>query len=109
MGVNISVRRVTGRTIEETWGVHTVYYETEVQDWFDSLRYGGDRHFILDNDFYYLDNDIPVGEQRLARPVDFNKTRKWVKAFVLKGNAKRLLEALDKMENDENLCFTWSW
>jgi hypothetical protein len=28
---------------------------------------------------------------------------------VYEGNQQRLLNALDKMEQDDTLCFTWSW
>lgn len=105
MGVNISVRRVTSRNTK--FG-DFVYYETEEQNWFDTLRYTGDRSFILDNEFYFIDSDLSQEEQILARPVDFDKAREYVYTFILEGNQQRLLEALDKMENDENLCFTWS-
>lgn len=109
MGVNISVRRVTSRNTDVSQFGDIVYYETEEQNWFDTLRYSGDRSFILDNEFYFIDSDLPHIEQRLARPVDFDKARKYVYSFILKGNQQRLLEALDRMENDEKLCFTWSW
>lgn len=110
MGINISVRKVTGKTMEETWGGKTVhYYTTERQDWFDHLRYTGDRDFVVDNEFVFLDNDNEVEEQELARPKDFNKCREWVKEKVVECNQYRLLNALDKMEADETLCFTWSW
>lgn len=109
MGINISVRRVTGKTIEETWGVPAVYYETEEQDWFNDLRHSGDKEFVLNNEFYYIDSDLPDDEQRLARPLDFFRTRRWVECNVFEGNQCRLLEALEKMEIDESLCFTWSW
>ena len=110
MGINISVRKVTGKTMEETWGGKTVsYYTTERQDWFDYLRYSGDRDFVVENEFEFIDNDNEVEEQELARPKDFNKCREWIKEKVYEGNQQRLLNALDKMENDETLCFTWSW
>lgn len=108
MGVNISVRRVIGKELEGTWyGEPFPYYATEDQEWFDSCRYSGDRQFIFETEFYYIDTDLPVEEQRLARPVDFVKTREWVGKNVF--NTERLLDALDKMQDDENLCFTWSW
>ncbi len=110
MGINISVRKVTGKTMEETWGGKTVpYYTTERQDWVDYLRYSGDRDFVVENEFEFIDNDNEVEEQELARPKYFNKCREWVKEKVYEGNQQRLLNALDKMEKDETLCFTWSW
>ena len=96
MGINISVRKVTGKT-------------TERQDWFDYLRYSGDRDFVVENEFDFIDTDVVVEEQELARPKDFNKCREWVKEKVYEGNQQRFLNALDKMEADETLCFTWSW
>lgn len=110
MGINISVRKVTGKTMEETWGGKTIpYYTTEEQDWFDYLRYSGDADFVTENDFEFIDSDTVVEERRLARPKDFNKCREWVKANVYEGNQQRLIDALDKIEADKTLCFTWSW
>lgn len=110
MGVHISVRKITGKTMEETWGGKVVpYYTTETQQWFDSLRYSGDRDFILNNDFVFTDSDRVVEEQELARPANFKEARNWVRKNVVIGNQPRLLDALYKMEADENLVFTWSW
>lgn len=110
MGIHISVRKVTGKTMEETWSGKTVpYYTTEKQDWFDFIRHTGDSDFVLENDFVFVDSDAEVEEQELARPADFNKCREWVKTNVFEGNQPRLLEALDRLEQDESLVFTWSW
>ena len=78
-------------------------------DLFPSHDIGGDRDFVVENEFEFIDNDNEVEEQELARPKDFNKCREWIKEKVYEGNQQRLLNALDKMENDETLCFTWSW
>ncbi len=69
MGINISLRKVINKSTEETLS----YYETEKLLWFDSLRYGGDKEFINENEFFFIDND-----RELRRPVDFTKCRKWV-------------------------------
>lgn len=110
MGINISVRKVTGKFMGGTWVFKTVpYYSTEKQDWFDSSRYSGDRDFVVENEFEFIDNDIVIEQQELARPKDFNKCREWVKLNIPEANKQRLLNTLDKMEQDRLLCFTWSW
>jgi hypothetical protein len=110
MGINISVRKVTGKTMHKTWGGKTVpFYTTESQKWFDHLRYTGDADFVVENEFEFIDNDNEVEEQKLARPKDFNKCRQWVKENLCESNQQRLLNAIDIMEQDETLCFCWSW
>lgn len=107
MGINISVVKVIERTMEDCWDFkQRPYYKTEDQQWFDYLRYSGDREFVIENRFYAVDND---GDGDLQRPEDFDKTREWVRKNVFEGNQERLLTALDKMEADESLAFTWSW
>lgn len=111
MGVNISVRKITGKTMEKTWNeIEVPYYTTEKQDWWDSARYSGDRNFILDNDFIAIDTDNSIEEQELFRPANFENTINWVKEKIEpEGNKERLLVALFKMKEDESLCFSWSW
>lgn len=108
MGINISVEKVIDKKMEETWSGKTIpYYLTERQDWFDYLRYSGDREFFAENEFEYIHEDIE--EQQLVRPKNFNKCREWVKEKVIEGNQQRLLNALNKMEQDNTLCFSWSF
>ena len=110
MGLNLWVSKLINKEEEETWGGRMVtYYNTDDQDWFDPVRHSGDKEFVLDNDFTYLDSDLEVEERRLARPVNFNWSKEWVKEHVYEGNQERLLNALDKMEKDESLSFSWSW
>jgi len=110
MGVHIIVTKIISKSTEETWGGKQVpYYETEKQDWFDSLRYSGDNDFILMNKFTAVDLENPIEEQEFFRPTNFGKTRNWVEENIIDINQPRLLEALDKMEADENICFKWSW
>lgn len=105
MGINISIKKITGKTMEETWdGKNIPFYITEEQGWFDFIRHDGDRDFVLENDFTFVDE-----EQKLLRPTDFNKCRKWVKENISKDNQLRLLESLDRLEQDESLVLTWSW
>ena len=73
------------------------------------MRHTGDRDFVLETEFVFVDSDLEVEDQELARPADFNKARAWVKANVVEGNQPRLLEALERMEQDEPLVFTWSF
>jgi hypothetical protein len=106
MGINISVSKVTG-IIEDTWrGKPATFHTTERLDWFDTYRHSGDRDFVIENEFEFIDEQTENG---LARPKDFNKCREWVKSKIYEGNQQRLLDALDKIEADETLCFTWSW
>lgn len=73
------------------------------------MRHSGDTEFVVENEFVFIDSDNQVEEQELARPKDFNKSRKWIKENIVECNQQRLLDALDKIEVDETLCFTWSW
>ena len=109
MGVNIIVKKVVEKTMEESWGGKLVpYYKTEKVNWFDTLRYSGDREFIIENEFVYYDNNDTEGEEYL-RPKDFNKCREWVMCNVVLGNQNRLLKALDELESDKQLVFRFAW
>lgn len=110
MGVHLWVSRVLGTEVEELCnGQEGMYYHTESQNWFDSLRYSGDKDFILKVDFTACDTGRTVEEQRLFRPANFDDARKWVKENVVKGNQLRLLVALNRMEMEPDLAFSWSW
>jgi len=111
MGINLFVKKVIGKTTEELWNGKTVpFYETEALETFDSIRHSGDREFVVENEFVFMDDQNPVEEQELARPKDFAKCREWVKnTRYPEGNKNRLLGALDMLENDESLVFKWSW
>ena len=110
MGIHIFVKKIKGKTLEQTWGNKNVwYYDTESQEWFDSLRYTGDRDFVVENDFIAVDTDNEVGYQTLFRPKDFQKSKDWVVSNVVECNQYRLIEALNKMELDKDLVFSWSW
>lgn len=105
MGVHIIVKKVVDKTMEKTWGGESVpYYKTEEQQWWDGLRYGGDKDFILENDFECYDES-----DDLVRPKDFENCRLWVKDNIQQGGQLRLLEVLDKMEKDLTLVFRFSW
>ena len=109
MGINISVIKVIEKTMEEGWHNNLVpYYAIRKQKWFDHLRFGGDSDFVTENEFYYYDDSDEEGKS-YRRPSDFDKCRCWVKSNIIEENQKRLLNALDKIEADETLCFTWSW
>ncbi len=94
MGINITVYRIGKNN------------RGEEQAWFDYMRYTGDKEFVMNNDFEaaweYVDRDIDY-----KRPRNFSKCRQWVKENIIKGNQKRLIDALDKMEKDEKLVFSW--
>lgn len=111
MGVHISVWKITGKTLEKLWNDKEItYYTTEEQNWWDIIRYSGDREFILENKFTAVDTDNEIEEQEYFRPTDFEKTIDWVnKAQLPEGNKQRLLTVLNNMKDDETLCFSWSW
>ena len=111
MGVNLFMYEITGKSTEALYdGREIPYYETKSVDWWDALRYSGDRDFILDNDFIAVDADLEVEEQRLFRPADFDKSIRWVHDNIQpEGNKERLLKAISKMRDNKSLCFSWSW
>ena len=63
----------------------------------------------MNNEFEYIEIDLPVEERELARPKDFGKCKDWVKENVVECNQSRLITALERMETDESLAFRWSW
>lgn len=110
MGINISVRKIIGKVKAKSIHGEYMYYTTEEQDWFDSLRYYGDRDFVLDNDFVYVDEELDEYYAELARPKDFEKCREWVsKKDLNEHNKRRLIEMLDKLEKDNSLVLVWSF
>ncbi len=111
MGINISVVKIISKTTEKLWNDQEVqYYITEDIEWWDSLRHNGDNEFVLQNEFIAIDTDNSVEDREYFRPSDFKKTIKWVGQHVqIQGNRERLIMALLKMEEDESICFTWSW
>lgn len=102
MGINIIVKRIVGKT--EPGPYDEVDSILEDVDWWDSCRYSGDKDFVFNNDFEMIDRD-----SRLERPSNFDQCREWVIENVVLDNRKRLIDVLDKMEQDESLCFRWSW
>ena len=111
MGVHISVRKITGKTMEKLWNNKEIpYYTVECQEWWDTIRHSGDREFILENEFTAVDTDNEVEEQEYFRPTNFEKSINWVNETQLpESNKQRLLTALNRMKDDETLCFSWSW
>jgi hypothetical protein len=105
MGVNIGVSKILSVGEAETWsGKMVPYYEQESQNWFDSLRHSGDREFITSGLFADYDED---GE--FCRPRDFEVCRQWVRKNIFEGSQARLIEAIDRMEQDESLVFWYSF
>ena len=111
MGVNILVKKIISKQLQETWGGKVfTHYMTENQDWFDSLRYRGDFQFVFENEWEFVDVENPIEEQELVRPKNFAKCRDWVNnSILLEGNKNRLINVLDVMEKDESLAFKMSW
>jgi hypothetical protein len=108
MGLNILLYKITGKQPEETWGGKTVmYYQTEEPKWWDSCRYGGDKDFAVSGLFEYVDKEEEYPEY--YRPIDFNKTRNWIKENIEELAQPRLLQAINEMEADENLVFYFSY
>jgi hypothetical protein len=105
MGVNILIYKITGTEEVEDYGKITTLFHTEKAEWFDSLRYAGDRDFILFNRFHYIENS----DREYCRPDDFKRCKRWIIDNISIGSQPRLLEAMERMEADENLVFRWSW
>src|SRR6202000_1504334 len=99
MGINISVQKLIGKEMVECHHPEELvpFYKIERQDWFDSCRHSGDRDFIMNNDFKYLDEDVDSFEQSLMRPVDLDAALEWVRKNIYEGNQARLIEVLEKM------------
>lgn len=108
MGINIDVKKLTSKELEETWsGPDAWYYNTEKQDWFDHTRHSGDKEFAV----RYLFRNCEELDQDsgLLRPKDFYKAVDWVNDNIdPAGNRNRLTEALERMRLEENLYFTVS-
>lgn len=109
MGHNLSVVRITNRTMEETFHKTFVpFYETVDQEWFDSDRHRGDSDFIFNNNFYFVDNDVQWDEKELQRPINFKEASAWVKLNIPTEIQTRLLYALEQLEKNETLAFVFS-
>ncbi len=107
MGLNIMVSKILKKEIIDGWhGDKHPFYHTEEVPWFDSLRFSGDKDFVLENEFDLIDKE---DDDRLMRPVDFDKCRTWVAENIQPNLQFRLINALDEMEQDESLVLHWSW
>ena len=106
MGIHISVVKILGFEPYEDYGQSIMIVNKEQQDWFDHLRYAGDKDFNNEVEFNYV--DVPDKEEILKRPADFNIAKQWVNENI-KTNPERLLIALERMEQDESLAFDVSY
>jgi hypothetical protein len=106
MGINISLYRILSIEKEQGLGGQEYdYCKTEPIEWFDYLRYSGDREFMgRIGHWKSIDSD---GEY--SRPIDINEMREWVKKNIYEGNQERLLKALDLIEKDEMVGFHASY
>lgn len=100
MGVNIIVYKIIGSELDE---FDPEYPILERQDWFDSLRYSGDKDFVLNNQFDYVDK-----ENELVRPQNFDNCRQWIDDNLIL-NHERMIDCLSRMQNDTTLVFRFSW
>lgn len=103
MGTHISVVKILGFEPYEDYGNTIMLVNKEKQDWFSTVRYSGDTQFNDEVEFNYI--DVPDKDEILKRPVDFDAAEKWVKENVYEANQSRLIYALKRMREDENLCF----
>lgn len=77
---------------------------------FDSGRHTGDGLFAADTDFEYLYADRGNPEAPVwCRPVDFNRSKLFVSAAIYPGNQPRLLSALERLEQEKDLWFLFTW
>ena len=109
MGLNILLYKIIKKDKIETWNnKFEIYYEVERQSWFDSLRYLGDKEFYSENEFEYYDETCEDGKD-YYRPESFEKCKTWVENNIIERNKERLITVLEKMEEDKNLVFCFSY
>lgn len=101
MGLRIIVYKYDSTDFQEDpW--FPIDYVVE-QEWFDSIRYVGDRDFVLENEFEY------IGHERLyQRPKNIDQCIEWLNSQNI-SNKNRLIDCLNKMKEDKDLVFKFSW
>lgn len=97
MGLNIHVHDLSG---PERYG-------TTQQEWWDVMRHEGDADFYLceATEWEWKSFD----DEWYKRPMDFGALRAWIRENIFEGNQPRLLEALDRMEENPSLWFQGVW
>lgn len=116
MGINISLVRLL--SIDREYGEGQIAtFRTEDVEWFDWIRYVGDRQFsqylLRENCHGISENDGATypdfGARFLCRPKDVEAAKEWVRtqAVVPDVNKPRLLQALSAMAKESDLWFYW--
>jgi hypothetical protein len=108
MGINIVLVDLVRKEKDHGY----TYFITDRIGWFDSYRHSGDRAFrqylyknsesISEND--YIDN-IELGATVLWRISRYDECRRWIKDNIVKVNQKRLLDAINYMEQHKDIYF----
>lgn len=104
MGLNIIVYKYIGiETIEEFNSQYECDH-VDRQEWFDSLRYAGDKDFVIENAFE------EIGCEKIYyRPSNIEDCLKWVDGRIIENNKERLVNVLRRMNDDNSLVFRFSW
>jgi hypothetical protein len=113
MGVNITAVRLLGKETEEDFtGRKREYWKREDCEWFDHLRYAGDKDFAWNSNLEWderLDSDSDYSfSDGYVRPADLEIARKWVIEHIPEDNQPRLLNLLNRMKEDKNIYLSIS-
>lgn len=99
MGLHIIVRKV-GECVTTDYG--DVDYDTSDLEWWDVLRYVGDKEFVSNNEFTY-------GSEDYCRPSDISKCRTWIVENIPDARQPRLLNLMDRIDDDPTIFLKFSY
>ena len=102
MGLNISLYEV----------IDMDSHQFKEDDRFDFIRYSGDVEFASfmgeQGKAIYCSHQFCC-DWIFVRPVDFEQTKKWIRANIHEENQKRLLDVVDLMEHESNRWLYFGW
>lgn len=109
MGMNMIVYELD----EEQSAVAEWLLHARKVEWFDCARFVGDRQFRDALSWHpwpgWDECDIEDKFDALYRLDDIPAAREWVRNNVCEGNQSRLLDLLDRMEQNPNIWVNFSW
>lgn len=107
MGLNIMLKKINQLVITEGYGCNE-YYDTTKLEWFDSLRYSGDKEFVSQVEFQYYNENTEEGYD-YYKPVNLDTAEAWIKENIYENLQPRLLQAINEMRKDKDIVFRFSW
>lgn len=99
MGLHIIVRHINGAAVTDYGDVE---YDTHEVEWWNALRYVGDKEFVSNNQFTY-------GPEDYCRPTDIVACRNWVVENIPELHQFRLLSLLDCIDTDPSIFLKFSY